>query len=231
MRPTNMVAELIHGALHLHPRPALPHARTSSVLGIELGGPFDRGRGGPGGWVILDEPELHLGPDVVVPDLAGWRRERMPSLPKGAWTELAPDWVCEVLSPGTRRLDLTDKRDIYGAAGVGHLWLVDPEGRTLEAFALRDGAWVLIAALAATPRCGSRPSTPLRSRSRRSGPTDALRAKLRPMNEHLPHVRPATYQDVLDAPENMVAELIRGALSPAPAAGAAACAAPLRRSQ
>jgi len=146
--PEHMVAELIRGALHLQPRPAPRHARSSSVLGIEVGGPFDRGRGGPGGWWILDEPELHLGEDVVVPDLAGWRRERMPALPDAAWFELAPDWVCEVLSPGTRRLDLTDKRDIYGASGVGHLWLIDPIDRTLEAFERRDGAWVLIAAIA-----------------------------------------------------------------------------------
>ena len=111
--PENMVAELIRGGLHLHPRPAPPHALAGSFLGGELHGPFKRGRGGPGGWVILFEPELHLGPDVLVPDLAGWRRERMPTLPETAWFELAPDWVCEVLSPGTRRLDLTEKRDVY----------------------------------------------------------------------------------------------------------------------
>jgi Uma2 family endonuclease len=145
--PDNMVAEIVHGALYLSPRPAPPHARASSALGVEVGGPFDRGRGGPGGWWILDEPELHLGPDVLVPDLAGWRRERMPALPGIAWFELAPDWACEVLSTSTRAVDLTDKRDIYRAAGVGHLWLIDPTARTLEAFALRDGAWVLAAAL------------------------------------------------------------------------------------
>jgi Uma2 family endonuclease len=146
--PEHMVAELIRGALHLQPRPALRHARSSSVLGYEIGGPFDRGRGGPGGWWILDEPELHLGEDVLVPDLAGWRRERVPTFPQGPWTAIVPDWACEVLSPGTRRTDLTDKRDIYGACGVGNLWLVDPEDRTLEAFELREGAWVLIAAIA-----------------------------------------------------------------------------------
>jgi Uma2 family endonuclease len=146
--PENMVAELVRGALHLHPRPAPPHARASASMSGELYGPFDRGRGGPGGWIILFEPELHLGPDVLVPDLAGWRRERMPKLPEAAWFELAPDWVCEVLSPSTRRLDLTDKRDIYGAAGVRHLWHVDPVERTLEAFEQRQGAWVLVAALA-----------------------------------------------------------------------------------
>jgi Uma2 family endonuclease len=146
--PANVVAEIVRGALELHPRPAPRHARASSILGVEVGGPFDRGNGGPGGWWILDEPELHLGVDVLVPDLAGWRRERMPALPDAAWFELAPDWVCEVLSPGTRRLDLTDKRDIYGASGIVHLWLIDPDERTLEAFERRDGAWVLIAAIA-----------------------------------------------------------------------------------
>ena len=145
--PEHMVAELIEGALHLHPRPAFPHARASSILGVEIGGPFDRGRGGPGGWWLLDEPELHLGPDVLVPDLAGWRRERMPQFPDAPWSALAPDWVCEVLSPGTRRLDITDKRRLYAAAGVPHLWFIDPLARTLEAFALRETAWTLIAAL------------------------------------------------------------------------------------
>ena len=145
--PPNMVAELIGGALHLHPRPGPKHARAGSSLGVEIGGPFDRGRGGPGGWIILDEPELHIADDVLVPDLAGWRRERMPKLPDAAWFDTVPDWACEILSPGTRRLDLTEKRDRYAAAGVRHLWLVDPDARTLEAFEAREGGWLLIAAL------------------------------------------------------------------------------------
>jgi Uma2 family endonuclease len=145
--PPNMVAELVHGSLHVHPRPAPRHAVAGSALGMELGGPFDRGRGGPGGWLILDQPELHNSGDVLVPDLAGWRRERIPRLPDTAWFETAPDWVCEILSPGTRRLDLTEKRDVYAAAGVRYLWLVDPDARTLEAFAAREDGWLLIAAL------------------------------------------------------------------------------------
>ena len=96
----------------------------------------------------LDEPELHLGPDILVPDLAGWHRERMPSLPEKAFFELAPDWVCEVLRPRTRAFDRTGKRDAYGANGVEHLWLIDPLDRTLEAFELDAGRWALIAALA-----------------------------------------------------------------------------------
>jgi Uma2 family endonuclease len=144
--PEHMVAEIVRGALHLHPRPAPRQLRASSSLGGELHGPFCRRRGGPGGWWILDEPELHLGADVLVPDIGGWRRERMPKLPDAAWFDLPPDWVCEVLSPSTRQIDLTEKRDIYGEAGIGHLWLVDPVARTLEAFALEAGRWTLIAA-------------------------------------------------------------------------------------
>jgi hypothetical protein len=145
--PESMVAELIEGALHLHPRRASRHALASSHLGDELVSPFGKGRGGPGGWWILDQPELHLGPDVIVPDLAGWRRERRPSIPDAAWFDLAPDWVCEVLSPGSRRLDLTDKRRLYARSGVTHLWFVDPAERTLEAFALRASEWTLVSAL------------------------------------------------------------------------------------
>ena len=140
--PAHRVAEIVDGILYTQPRPAPPHAVVSSRLGIDLGGPFDRGRGGPGGWWIIDEPELHLGDDVLVPDLAGWRRGRMAELPGTAYFTLAPDWVCEVLSASTRRLDLQGKRPIYAREGVGHLWLVDPVDRTLEAFELREGRWV-----------------------------------------------------------------------------------------
>lgn len=145
--PPNMVAELIGGDLHLQPRPAIPHAWTGSMLGGELSGPYNRGKGGPGGWWILDEPECHLSENVLVPDLAGWRRERLPTLPRDAYFTLAPDWVCEILSPSTRSRDLVQKRTLYAEAEVKHLWFIDPDARTLEAFALEDGRWVLIAAL------------------------------------------------------------------------------------
>ena len=145
--PDRFVAQIVHGQLHVHPRPAPRHAHTSSSLGVELGGPFDKGRGGPGGWWILDGPELHLGADVLVPDLAGWRRERMPTLPETAWFPLAPDWVCEVLSPSTARLDRVDKLGLYAAHGVAHAWLIDPDARTLEVFTLVAGLWRRDAAL------------------------------------------------------------------------------------
>ena len=143
--PANMVAEVVEGALSTHPRPAPPHARASSVLGGKIGDPFDFGEGGPGGWWIIDEPELHLGEDILVPDIAGWRRERMPEFPDAAFFTLAPDWVCEVLSPSTRELDRHGKRPVYAREGVRHLWFIDPLARDLEAFELRGGEWVLIA--------------------------------------------------------------------------------------
>ena len=143
--PAHMVAEVVDGALTTHPRPAPPHARASSVLGGKIGDPFDFGEGGPGGWWIIDEPGLHLGEDILVPDLAGWRRERMPEFPDTVYFTLAPDWVCEVLSPSTRDLDRHGKRPVYGREGVRRLWFIDPIARDLEAFELRDSEWVLIA--------------------------------------------------------------------------------------
>ena len=135
--PPHVVAEVIFGTLHTMPRPRVRHARASSRLGSRLGGPFDEGLGGPGGWVILDEPELHLGadPDILVPDLAGWTRERMPRVPADeAFLTLAPDWVCEVLSPSTQAIDRADKMEVYLREEVTHVWHVDPEGHTLEVF-------------------------------------------------------------------------------------------------
>lgn len=145
--PAHLVAEVLDGELSLLPRPRRQHARGSSRLGMILGAPFDLGAGGPGGWVILDEPELHLGtkPDIVVPDLAGWRRERVPDDffdGDQAAITLVPDWVCEVLSPSTERDDRGRKRRIYRRESVGHYWLVSPELHTLEIYRLEGGRWV-----------------------------------------------------------------------------------------
>ncbi len=142
--PAHMIGQIIHGQLIVLPRPAPKHALASSSLGEELVGPYHKGRsGGPGGWWILDEPELHLGTHILVPDLAGWRRERMPTLPDTAYFTLPPDWLCEVLSPSTAQIDRVDKPPIYAEQGVGHIWLVDPEAQTLEVFALCEGHWRL----------------------------------------------------------------------------------------
>ncbi|MBA3777317.1 MAG: Uma2 family endonuclease [Betaproteobacteria bacterium] len=139
--PDRFIAQIVHGQLIVQPRPAPRHARASSIVGGKLTPAFDEGNGGPGGWWILDEPELHLGPDILVPDLAGWRRERLPALPDTAYFELPPDWVCEVLSPSTARLDRVDKLGLYAHHGVAYAWLIDPDARTLEAFTLVEGRW------------------------------------------------------------------------------------------
>jgi Uma2 family endonuclease len=143
--PDNLVAEIVNGELHASPRPAPAHARASSSLGVSLGGPFDHGVNGPGGWWILDEPELHVGPDVLVPDLAGWRRSRMPHLPKTPHFPLAPDWVCEILSPSTSQLDRAKKLGIYAREQVSHAWLIDPDAGTLEVLRLENGRWTILA--------------------------------------------------------------------------------------
>lgn len=142
--PPHKVAEVMDGELHLHPRPAPVHSLSSSMLGGSLAPHFGTRDGTPGGWWILDEPELHFGDDVLVPDLAGWRRGRMPDLPEQNYFTLPSDWVCEVLSPSTRKMDLGTKRAIYAREGVAYLWFVDPTARMLEAFALRDNFWVVI---------------------------------------------------------------------------------------
>ncbi|HET8698548.1 MAG TPA: Uma2 family endonuclease [Gammaproteobacteria bacterium] len=136
--PENFVAEMFDGDLYASPRPALPRVHAGSVLGYQLG-TFHHN--GPDGWVILDEPELHFGSDVLVPDLAGWRRTRMPRIPAEAYVTLAPDWVCEVLSISTEPLDRGKKLRIYAREGVAHAWLVDPLARTLEVPCLREGRW------------------------------------------------------------------------------------------
>ncbi|MGH8553299.1 MAG: Uma2 family endonuclease [Methylococcales bacterium] len=141
--PEHVIGEIIHGQLITQPRPAPKHALASSGIGMKFGDPFQYGRGGPGGWWILFEPELHLGPHILVPDLAGWRRERMPSLPEEAYFNLAPDWVCEVMSPATARIDRAVKMPTYAEQGVNWLWLVDPDIRTLEVYRLFEGHWLL----------------------------------------------------------------------------------------
>lgn len=166
--PPHRVAEIVDGDLHVSPRPPSRPTLAASVLGFGLVAAFDRGRGGPGGWWILDEPELHLGEDMVVPDLAGWRRERMPEFPDTAFFTLAPDWVCEFVSPGTERLDRAKKVPVYARENVSHLWLVNPLARTLEVYRLAEGRWLLLATHEGAARV-------------RAEPLDAVELELAPL--------------------------------------------------
>jgi Uma2 family endonuclease len=143
--PDHLVAEIVDGELHASPRPAPRHANTGAIIGGRLVQPYHEGRGGPGGWWILYEPELHLGADVLVPDWAGWRRSRMPALPVTAYFPLAPDWVCEIVSPSTASLDRVKKLAVYAREQVAHAWLLDPLARTLEVLRLERGRWSIIA--------------------------------------------------------------------------------------
>jgi Uma2 family endonuclease len=141
--PPNVVGEILFGSLVTHPRPARRHAAAAMNLGSAINTPYGFGRGGPGGWIIAAEPELHLGPHIVVPDLAGWRRERLIGKEEGPWFEEVPEWICEILSPATEVYDRGDKRRIYASFAVNHLWHLDPRSRVLEVFQRVDANWLL----------------------------------------------------------------------------------------
>jgi Uma2 family endonuclease len=143
--PERMKAEILEGAFIMMNRPRTEHTSAASRLVVMIGGPFDLGVGGPGGWVIFYEPELHLGrrPDKLGPDLAGWRRARMPKIPRTAEITVTPDWVCEILSPSTRRHDVQVKVPMYLRHGVQHLWLVDPVAQSLQVFRHVTEGWLL----------------------------------------------------------------------------------------
>jgi len=155
--PENFVAEILGGELYASPRPAYPHAFSASALGVYIGGPFQFGINGPGGWLVLDEPELRMAEDVLVPDLAAWRRERLPALSTGEYPALAPDWVCEVLSPSTERIDRAKKLGIYARERVRYAWLVEPLQKTLEILRLESERWSLLATHSAGERVRAEP--------------------------------------------------------------------------
>ena len=157
--PENVVGEIIDGELIASPRPAFGHAHAASTLAGELWDPFSRGRNGPGGWLILFEIELHLGADVLVPDLAGWRRTRMPKPPPDAepFLTLSPDWLCEILSPSTAETDRRRKLPVYAREGVEHVWFIDPILRTLEVFRRQENGWLLASTFSRDERLRAEP--------------------------------------------------------------------------
>ena len=156
--PENVTGEIIKGELYTSPRPHYRHVKSTSVLGGKLIPPYNFGGGdGPGGWEILIEPEVMLGENLLVPDIAGWKQERLPAPPKENWTTVPPDWVCEILSPSTVRMDRVRKMPIYAEHAVPYLWLLDPIARTLETFQLKDGAWTVKGNYADTDKVRAEP--------------------------------------------------------------------------
>jgi len=145
--PKGWVGEIVEDELVASPRPLAAQTRAAFMLGVELGEQLDPRRGGNGRWCFLRAPELHLGRDVLVPDLAGWRRDRLsqPPQPDEPFLTVAPDWVCEVVSPVTLSLDRVRKLPLYAQHGVSHAWFIDPEARTLEVFQRLKRGWLFAA--------------------------------------------------------------------------------------
>jgi Uma2 family endonuclease len=146
--PENTTGEIIDGELFVTPRPSRRHAYSASTLDKKVGPPYQFGEGGPGGWIILVEPEIGFGENILVPDLGGWKRERFPAHEEHNWISAPPDWVCEILSPSTARKDKTGKMPLYAAHGVSHLWLLEPVAKSLDVFRLESGRWSLLASFA-----------------------------------------------------------------------------------
>lgn len=160
--PDNVVGEIVDGELYTSPRPSPKHSLAEGGLTEELRGPFQSGkRGGPGGWWILAEPEIHQGTkpkeDIFVPDLAGWRKQRLPKVPDEPFITVLPDWVCEILSPSNAHLDRVKKVPKYAEYGIPHLWLVDPIGKTLEVLRLENKKWVLVQSFGGTDKVRAEP--------------------------------------------------------------------------
>lgn len=157
--PEGLTGEVLNGQLYTQPRPSGPHGRVSFKLASRIDGPYDEGLGGPGGWWIFIEPEVHLVRDVevVVPDLAGWRREHMPLPPKDHRFEATPDWICEILSPSTGNKDRRIKLPLYAHYGVSYAWLIDPNKRTLETYRLVASDWIETGRFADTDQVAAPP--------------------------------------------------------------------------
>ena len=143
--PESLTGQILNGQLYTHPRPNGKHILISSNVGAELHGPFQKGKNGPGGWWILQEPEVHLtlNSEVVVPDLAGWKKERLPEIPDTHKFTVIPDWICEIFSPSTESIDKEIKMPLYAKYGVKYLWLIHPIKKSLQAFKLTNNEWIL----------------------------------------------------------------------------------------
>ncbi|MFZ2446489.1 MAG: Uma2 family endonuclease [Syntrophobacteraceae bacterium] len=155
--PENMTGEIVSGELIVTPKPSVTHSNASAILNFSVVGPYGLGKGGPGGWIILPEVEILLGEHLLVPDISGWKRERFPGIPKENWISVRPDWVCEILSPRTERLDRVRKMPIYAQYEIPHIWLINPIEKTLEVFRLESGKWLRLAAFAEDDKVRAEP--------------------------------------------------------------------------
>ena len=155
--PENMVGEIIDGELIATPRPSRKHGYTASIVGSEIGPPYNMGRGGPGGWIIIGEPEIALGDNILVPDLAGWKKERFPATEDHNWISVCPDWICEIVSPGSIRIDRVIKMGLYSQHRVPHFWVIDPTNKTLEVLGNEAGRWVILGTYAEDDKVRAEP--------------------------------------------------------------------------
>ncbi len=155
--PDDVIGEIVNGEIVVSSRPGQPHVVVASAFGVHLAGPLQFGIGGPGGWIILDEPRIRFGEEIRVPDLAGWRKERWPGFARTGPIVVVPDWICEVLSPGTQGRDRTSKLALYARAQVSHAWLVDPVERTLEIYRRQENGWLLAASFKGVQRVRAEP--------------------------------------------------------------------------
>ena len=155
--PENTTGEIIDGELIVTPKPSPRHSNASALLTATLVPPYRKGMGGPGGWMILSEVEIMLGDNLLVPDISGWRMERFPGFPKENWISVPPDWVCEILSPDTIRLDRVRKMPIYAEYMIPYLWRLDPIAKTLEVFKLESGKWIFEQAYAEDDKVRAEP--------------------------------------------------------------------------
>lgn len=155
--PKNMVGEIIDGDIVASPRPSRKHGYSASIIGNELGPPYNMGRGGPGGWIIIGEPEISFGDNILVPDLAGWKKERFPESEDHNWISISPDWVCEIISQGSIRIDRVEKMGIYVQHMVSYFWIIDPSNKTFEALKNEAGRWLIIGTYAEDDKVRAEP--------------------------------------------------------------------------
>jgi Uma2 family endonuclease len=151
-------AEVIRGVVVEKAAPSFEHGDAQSSLAAALKDPFQRQRGGPGGWWIATDVEIELEVhEVYRPDLVGWRRERMSERPRGRPIRVRPDWVCEVLSPSNAEYDLGAKLFTYHRSAIPQYWIADPEHATLTVYRATEHGYVVVSSAGRGDRVRAEP--------------------------------------------------------------------------